>query len=152
MADHDRGMVFGDHSKMEVLFEIKTIRQSGKAAKKRLMKNLEWGGQSMFMHLLNYGLICMIEILSSNILVYRHAGEFSPFVRARIVAGIIGLIANGMMMTPNAPGNVIGKGHVAALNESFLVNLLTAINKTKKCVGVLYEIWEWRELSALNGF
>jgi hypothetical protein len=32
-AHHDRGMVFGDHSKMEVLFEIKTICQSGKAAK-----------------------------------------------------------------------------------------------------------------------
>jgi hypothetical protein len=32
-AHHDRGMVYGDHSKTEVLFEIKTIRWSGKAAK-----------------------------------------------------------------------------------------------------------------------
>jgi hypothetical protein len=40
-AHQDRGMDFGDHSKMEVLFEIETIRQSGKAAKKRLMKNRE---------------------------------------------------------------------------------------------------------------
>jgi hypothetical protein len=32
-AHHDRGTVFGDHSKMEVLFEIKTICQYGKAAK-----------------------------------------------------------------------------------------------------------------------
>jgi hypothetical protein len=40
-AHHDRGMVYGDHSKTEVLFEIKTIRQSGKAAKNRLMRNRE---------------------------------------------------------------------------------------------------------------
>jgi hypothetical protein len=33
IAHHDRGMVFGDISKMEVLFEIETIPQSGKAAK-----------------------------------------------------------------------------------------------------------------------
>jgi hypothetical protein len=63
--------------------------------------------------------------------VYRHGGEFSPFVRARIVAGIMGCIADGMMMTPNAPGNVIGRGQVAALNESFLVDLPTAVQKTK---------------------
>ena len=56
-------MDFGDHSKTEVLFEIKTIRRSGKAAKKRLMRNREWGGQLMFMHWLNYGLIHVIEIL-----------------------------------------------------------------------------------------
>ncbi len=33
-AHHNTDIVFGDHSKTEVLFEIKTIRQSGKAAKK----------------------------------------------------------------------------------------------------------------------
>jgi hypothetical protein len=44
-AHHNRGMDFGDHSKMEVLFEIETIRGSGKAAKKWLMKNRKWGGQ-----------------------------------------------------------------------------------------------------------
>jgi hypothetical protein len=38
-------------------------------------------------------------------------------------------IADGMMMTPNAPGNVIGRGHVAALNESFFVDLPTVIQK-----------------------
>ncbi len=73
----------------------------------------------MFMHWLNYGLIHMIEILLSNVLMYRHGGEFSPLVGARIVAGIMGFIADGMMMTPNAAGNVIGRGCVAALNESF---------------------------------
>ncbi len=56
---HDRGKDFGDRSKMEVLFEIKTIRRSGKAAKNQLMKNRNWDGQLMFMHWLNYGLICM---------------------------------------------------------------------------------------------
>jgi hypothetical protein len=55
----------------------------------------------------------MIEILLSNMLVYRHGGEFSPFVGARIVAGIMGFIADRMMMTPDAPGNVIGRGCVA---------------------------------------
>jgi hypothetical protein len=36
-----------------------------------------------------------------------------------------------MMMTPDAPGNVIGRGRVAALNKSFLVDLPTAVQKTK---------------------
>jgi hypothetical protein len=56
MAHHDRGMDFRDHSKTQVLFEIKTIRQSGKAAKNQLMKNRKWGGLLMFMHWLNYDL------------------------------------------------------------------------------------------------
>jgi hypothetical protein len=47
-AYHNTGIVFGDHSKTEVLFEIKTIRRSGKAAKTRLIKNLVWGGQLLF--------------------------------------------------------------------------------------------------------
>ena len=58
-------------------------------------------------------------------------GEFSPFVGARIVAGIMGFIPDGMMVTPNAPGNVFGRGHVAALNEAFCVDLPTAVQKTK---------------------
>jgi hypothetical protein len=132
-AHHNRGMDFGDHSEMEVLFEIKTIRQSGKAAKNWLMKNCKWGGQLMFMNWLNYGLIHVIEILLSNVLVYRHGGELSPLIGAGIVAEIMGFVANGMMMTPNAPGNVIGRGCIAALNESFLVNLPTAVQKTKMC-------------------
>jgi hypothetical protein len=61
--------------KTEVLFEIGTIRRSGKAAKKRLIKNREWGGQLLFMHRLNYRLIHMIEISLSNVLVYSHGGE-----------------------------------------------------------------------------
>jgi hypothetical protein len=124
-------MDFGDHSKTEVLFEMKTILRSGKAAKNRLHKNPKWGRQLMFTHWLNYGLIRVIEILSCNMLVYRHGGEFSPFVGARIVAGIIQFIADGMMMTPDALGNVIGRGRVAALNEAFFVDLPTAIQKTK---------------------
>ena len=40
-AHHDRGMVFGDHSKTEVLFEIEKICQSGKATKNQLIKNCE---------------------------------------------------------------------------------------------------------------
>ncbi len=36
-AHHNRGMLFEDHSKTKVLFEIKTIHQSGKAAKNRLI-------------------------------------------------------------------------------------------------------------------
>jgi hypothetical protein len=85
----------------------------------------------MFTHWLNYGLIHVIEILLSNVFVYRHGGEFSQFIGARMVAGIMGFIANGMMMTPDALGNVIGRGRVAALNESFLVDLPTAVQKMK---------------------
>ncbi len=124
-------MDFGDHSKTEVLFEIKTIHQSGKAAKKRLMRNRKWGGQLMFTHWLNNGLVRVIEIFLSNVLMYRHGGEFSPFVGARVIAGIIGFIADGMMMKPNAPSIIIGRERVAALNESFLVDLPTAVQKTK---------------------
>jgi hypothetical protein len=116
---------------MKVLFEIKTIRQSGKAAKNWLIKNCEWGGQLLFMHWLNHGLIRMIEISSSNVLVYRHGGEFSPFVGARIVAGITQYIAKGMMKSPNAPGNIIGRGRIGALNEDYHVNLHTAVQETK---------------------
>jgi hypothetical protein len=68
-AHHDTGVVFGDHSKTEVLFEIVTIHQSGKAVKNWLIGNQEWGGQLLFTHLLNYGLIGMIEILLSNHLI-----------------------------------------------------------------------------------
>jgi hypothetical protein len=61
-------------------------------------------------------------------------------------------IANGMMMSPNAPGNIIGRGRVAALNEVFRVDLPTSCSKDEKCVGVLYEVWEWREFASLNEF
>jgi hypothetical protein len=40
-------------------------------------------------------------------------------------------IANGMMTSPNALGNIIGRGRVGALNEVFHVNLQTAVQKTK---------------------
>jgi hypothetical protein len=73
----------------------------------------------------------VIEILSSNLLVYRYGGEYSPFVGARIVAGIMRFIANGMKIRPDAPGNIIGRGHVVALNEGFHVDLPTAVQKTR---------------------
>ncbi len=73
----------------------------------------------------------MIEILSSKVLVYRHGGEFSPLVGARIIAGIIQFISNSVMINPNAPGNIIGRGCNAALNEVFRVDLRTAVQKTK---------------------
>ncbi len=120
---------------MEVLFEIKTIRQSSKAAKNRLIKNPKWGGQLLLTHLLNYGLICIIEIWLSNLFVYRHGGELSPFVGAKIVAGIMQFITNGVMISPNAPGNIIGRGRVAALNEVFHVDLPTAVQKMKSVLG-----------------
>jgi hypothetical protein len=47
-AHHNTNIVFGDHPKTEVLFEIKTIPQSGKAAKIRSIKNREWDGQLLF--------------------------------------------------------------------------------------------------------
>jgi hypothetical protein len=124
-AHHNRGMVFGDHSKTEVLLEIKTIHQSGKAAKNRLI----------IVHALaqSWGLIRVIEISWSYVLVYRHGGKFNPFVGARIVAGIMQFIAGSMMMSPNpnVPDNIIGRGLVGALNEVFHVDLQTAVQKTK---------------------
>jgi hypothetical protein len=62
----------------------------------------------------------VIEISSSNLLVYRHGGEFSPFVGARIVVGIMRFIANGVMIRPDAPDNIIGRGRIAVLNEVFM--------------------------------
>ncbi len=128
-AHHNTGIVFGDHSKTEVLFEIETILQSGKAEKKQLIKNREWGGQLLSMHWLNYGLIWVIEILLINLLIYSRGGEFSPFVGERIVTGIMQFIANGVMTSPDATGNIIGRGCIGALNEVFHVNLPTAIQK-----------------------
>ncbi len=128
---HNRGMDFGDHFETEMLFEIKTICQFGKTAKNGLIKNRKWGGKLMFTHLLNYGLIHMIEILMSNMLVYRHGGEFSPFIWARIVSGIMQFIANGIMMTPDAPGSIIGRGCIGPLNEVFGVDLPKAFHKMK---------------------
>jgi hypothetical protein len=95
---------------------------------KRLIKNRKWGGILLFMHWLNHGLIHVIEILSSNVLVYRHGGEFSSFVGARIVAGIMQYIANSVMMSPDVPSNIIGSG---ALNKVYHVDLQTAVQKTK---------------------
>ncbi len=69
----------------------------------------------------------MIVISSSNVLMYRHRGELSLFVGVRIVIGIMQFIADGMMMTPNALGNVIGRGRVGPLNEAFYVDLPTAV-------------------------
>ncbi len=85
----------------------------------------------MFTYWLNHGLICVIEILSSIVLVYRHEGEFSPFVGTRIVAGIMWFIANSIMKRPDVPGNIIGRGRGGALNEDCHVNLKTAVQKTK---------------------
>jgi hypothetical protein len=73
----------------------------------------------------------MIEILSSNLLVYRHGGEFSPFIGARIVAGIMWFITYGVMIRPNAPVNIIGRRCVVALSEVFRDNLPTAVQKTR---------------------
>jgi hypothetical protein len=119
-------MVFGNHSKTEVFFEIETIRRSSMAEKKWFIKNREWGGQLLFTYWLNHWLICMIEILSSNLLVYR----------VRILAGIMQFIANNMMISPNVPGNIIGRGRVGALNEVFCVHLPTAVQKTKNVLEV----------------
>jgi hypothetical protein len=85
----------------------------------------------MFMHWLKYGLIHVIEILLSNVLVYKRGGGFHPFVEARIVKGIKRFVADGMMVTPDSPGNVIGRGRVGALNEVFNVDHPAAIQKTK---------------------
>jgi hypothetical protein len=85
----------------------------------------------LFTQWLNHGLIRVIEILLSNILVYRHGGELSPFVGAIIVAGIMQFIADGMMMSPNAPRNIIGRGCTGALNGDYHVNLHAAIQKMK---------------------
>jgi hypothetical protein len=115
--------VYEDHSKTEMLFAIETIHQTGKAAKNWLIKNCKWGGQLLFSHWLNHGLIRMIEILLSNVLVYRHGGEFSPFVGARIVAGTMQFIAHSIMKSPNALGNIIGRGRGGALNENYHVDL-----------------------------
>jgi hypothetical protein len=95
------------------------------------MRNRKWGGQLVFRHWLNYGLICVIEILLSNVLVYRHGGGFHPFVWARIDEGIMRFVADGMMVTPDSLGIIIGRGWVGALNEVFSVDLPAAVQKTK---------------------
>ncbi len=43
----------------------------------------------------------------------------------------MGFIANGIMIRPNAPGNIIDRGHVVELNEVFHVNLPAAVQKMR---------------------
>ncbi len=83
----------------------------------------------------------MIEISSCNVLVYRHGGEFSPFVGARIVAGIMRFIADGIMKCLDAPGNIIGRGPVGMLNKVCKGQPLDSCKKDEKCIGVFYEVW-----------
>ncbi len=106
----------------------------------------------LFTHWLNYRLIHVIEILLSNLLVYRHGVEFSPFVGARIVAGIMWFIADGMMIGPNAPGNIIGRGHAVALNEVFCFNLLAAVQKTRSVLEFCMSFGKWCKFTSLNEF
>jgi hypothetical protein len=63
--------------------------------------------------------------------MYRHGGEFSLFVQARIISRIMQFTANGMMIRPNAPSNIIGIRHVVALNGVFCVNLPAAVQKMR---------------------
>jgi hypothetical protein len=63
--------------------------------------------------------------------VYRQGGEFSPFVGARFIARIMRFKANGVMIRPDAPNYIIGRGCVAALNEIFHVDLPEAVQKMK---------------------
>jgi hypothetical protein len=85
----------------------------------------------LFMYRQNDALIQGIEILSSNVLMYRHGEEISCFIGARIITGIMRCIAKGVVMRPDAPDTNIGRGHVTVLNEVFYVNLPTAARKTK---------------------
>jgi hypothetical protein len=61
-------------------------------------------------------------------------------------------ITNGMMMTPDAPGNVIGRGRVAALNEAFHVDLPTAVQKMKNVLEFCMRFGSVVRFAALNGF
>jgi hypothetical protein len=86
----------------------------------------------LFMYWLYYGLIWLIEILLSNILVTRNGvGGLAVFAGVKIVAEIMRFIADGLMMGLDAPDNIIGRGHVAALNEVFNVNFPMNVQKTK---------------------
>ena len=57
-----------------------------------------------------------------------------------------------MIMTPDALGNVIGRGRIAALNESFLVDLPTAIQKMKNVLEFCMRFGSVVRFAALNGF
>jgi hypothetical protein len=85
----------------------------------------------LFMHWLNYGLICVIEISSSNFLMYRQGGKFNLFIGVSIITGIMRFIADCMMIRPDAPDNIIGRGCIAVLNKVFHVDLPEAIQKMK---------------------
>jgi hypothetical protein len=52
----------------------------------------------------------LIEISLSNVLVYRNEEDFSCFVKAKIVAWIMRVIADGLLMGPDTPDNKQEKG------------------------------------------
>jgi hypothetical protein len=63
----------------------------------------------IFTYWLNYGLVRVIEITSSNALVIRNGGYLSRFVGVRIVVGLMWFIANGLHMEVGAD-NIIRRG------------------------------------------
>ncbi len=127
-AHHSAVIKFGDHSETEVLLEIEIIHWSGKAAKTCLFENWEWGGKMSFLYWLYYGLI-LIEILLSNVLVYRNGRDLSCIVGAKFVARIMRFIADGLLMGPDAPDNIMGRGQVTLMMEILHVHLPTAVQK-----------------------
>jgi hypothetical protein len=112
--------------------EIEIIHGSGKAPKNWFIKNREWGGKILFTYWLYYGLIRLIKISSSNVLVYKNGGDLSTFVSAKMFAGIMWFVTDGLLMWLDAPENIMGRGHIFSMIDIFHVDLSTAVQKTRR--------------------
>jgi hypothetical protein len=82
-----------------------------------------------FWYWLYYGLIQLIEILLSNALVYRNGRDLSSFVGAKFIARIMRFIADSLLMGPDAPDNIMGRGQVTSMMDILHVHLPTAVRK-----------------------
>ncbi len=57
--------------------------------------------------------------------MHRNGGDLGSFVGAKFVMGIMLCIADGLLMEPDAPDNIIRRGHVTVMMDVFHVDLPT---------------------------
>ncbi len=88
---------FGEHFDTEVLLEIETLRQLREAAKNRLMKNREWGGNMFFSYWLNHCLLKMIKITLSNVFVFKNGRDLSSLSWWKLLLSLCGSLWMGCL-------------------------------------------------------
>ncbi len=85
----------------------------------------------MFIYWLNYGLVWMIEITTSNTYILNSGRDLSKFVGVKIVIGLMRFIADGLL-AGQGPNNIIRRGHMGELRDFLGVDLQLAVQKMRQ--------------------